>query len=254
MGNEEIQVTEGKVLDFNIKGHKFTLTIPEWFDLKQKVDEIGLYEKDIREERFQIVHKPVNEEKVDPSPSSFILKDNSNSDKYDYILRYFLKNHKSYDKTPLDYIQQFESKCDPRSGYNHTFVYYKDSMGNWGFKINTSNERKYPFSKLGRINDTKSIIGEFLDKIPFDTQFIKREFLTLGISKVTEGRRLKACVDILEHEGHLVKERSIDTNRKSPLYQRKSERLRVGHKREPVSEDSGVPLIPQPTSSNGTVG
>lgn len=77
--------------------------------------------------------------------------------------------------------------------------------------------------------------------------------LTLGSKRVTEGRRLKACVDILEHEGHLSKEQSTDNKRKNPVYVRY--RANLGLRGDSKQEHSGVPLIPQPaTSSNGVVG
>jgi len=113
---------------------------------------------------------------------------------------------------PSAFRQIFESECDPRSPYESVYVYYKDHLDNWGYQVKTKNGSSSSFSTIGKITDIDSVIGEFYSKIPQNREFIKKELASIGSKRVTEGRRLKACVDVLLHERCLEKRTSIEKN------------------------------------------
>jgi hypothetical protein len=200
MSETVIELNERKLYDLNINGQKFTLSYDELIILKRVIDK-----------------------KIDMVSTRIPLSDNkknvtSNQEDYPLVNTISNPSNKIF-PIPNGYQKIFEEGCDPKSGYDTTFVYYKDDADNWGFQTISSTAGSSSFTKLGNIHDSTSMIGELASKIP-EGSFIKRDLFKMGIQKVTEGRRLKACVDVLCNIGVLKKEISLSGKRNTITYQK----------------------------------
>jgi hypothetical protein len=116
----------------------------------------------------------------------------------------------SYDRQvlfPNGFAEKIRISSDKKAAHKAVFIYAYNPVGQeYGFKIVNDAGRLSQFYKVGSIHDAKSIIGSFLRSIPnTEKPMIKRDFLKLGLQSVTEGRRLKALIDIAELEGYLEK-------------------------------------------------
>lgn len=202
MENPIIEVNKKILYDFNVKGQKFTLTYDEAIQLKKMI-----------EEKTNQVSNYNNLQRLDNSSimsKYFTLGSDAKRTYNNLSLNDIARNYKS-PPIPSTFRQVFESECDPRSPYQSVFVYYKDPLDSWGYQIKSKDGHNSSFSTVGKISDTDSVIGEFYSKIPKNQSFVKKGLL--GMSKrVTEGRRLKACIDILSYTGHLNKEHSLEKN------------------------------------------
>ncbi len=117
-------------------------------------------------------------------------------------------------KLPEGFEEITRAGADPKNAYKATtFVYAKNhTTGEYGFRVINKRGKKSPFNKIGKISDPHSLIGSFLRAIPIGKTMIKRELFALNVSNVTEGRRLKALVEILEHQGYLEKKQLLERN------------------------------------------
>lgn len=97
--------------------------------------------------------------------------------------------------------------CDPKGPYKSTFVYaFNESTGEYGYKILSSDGRTSVFNRLGKENDPNSLLGSFLRAIQDIGQpMIKRDFFSLNIPNVSEGRRMKSLLDVAEIAGYLIR-------------------------------------------------
>lgn len=201
MSESIIRINERKIYDFYLQGHEYQLTHNELLQIRDTINEILGYKS-----------SPLD---VDTSTGNFLPRNNI-THKLDIWRDEFKKSNKieriRSSSVPLDYEKMFEKGCDPRSGYGSTFVYYKDNLDNWGFQSESNEGLLSPFYKLGKIGDNSSILGELYEKIPSDKPFVKRSLLALGVTRVTEGRRLKACVDILEYDKKIQRDNGLKNN------------------------------------------
>lgn len=136
---------------------------------------------------------------------------------------------------PRMYTEIGRRKCDPKGAYGkHTYVYAKHVNGCYGFKV--VNGMESPFYRLGRINEQDSIIGSFIRVFPTDKILIKYDILQLKVPNVTEGRRLKALLDILEIEGYLIKTPLVD--RRGKMGYKRSQKSIDPHTQNTASENN----------------
>ena len=108
---------------------------------------------------------------------------------------------------PAGYIETHRIESDPKAARKAVFVYAQNPISReYGYRIVSPKGEVSQFNRAGSIYDPKSLIGSFLRSIPKDGKpMIKQDFLKLGLQSVTEGRRLKALIDIAEIEGYLTK-------------------------------------------------
>lgn len=128
------------------------------------------------------------------------------------------------------------------SAYPSTYVYGKrDVDGMYGFK--KINGHDSDFSKIGKISDENSVLGEFVRAIPKGKLFKKRDFYKLKEWRhSTNGTNTKAQIDILEIEGYLVKRQSPDQMYIAYSRTDKMDGLEVENNREPLN-NSSIPLV-----------
>lgn len=129
---------------------------------------------------------------------------------------------------PIGYKEIFRVGSDPRASRKTTFVYAQNLLSkDWGFKIVNMRGEISPFNKVGIPEDRESILGKFLRALPKDGKpLIKRRFLELGLPNVTEGRRLKALVDLADHLGFLKSAQTDGTGRTFYVITEKVKELR----------------------------
>jgi hypothetical protein len=98
--------------------------------------------------------------------------------------------------------------CDPKGPYKSTFAYaFNETTGEYGYKILGSDGKVSSFHKLGKENDPTSLLGGFLRAIEnIQKPMIKREFFSLNIPNVSEGRRMKSLLDVAEIAGYLIRQ------------------------------------------------
>lgn len=137
-------------------------------------------------------------------------------------------------RIPPGFRKFHQQRCDPRSPYDGIFEYYKnDETGSYGYlSFNEESGKLSNFSRLGRIDDPNSNIGAFvrafIKKYPKNTNSlpIKNDFYNLGVIGTTDGRKLKAVLDILEKEGYLrTKPNGFKQNRPGYVRTEKLDRL-----------------------------
>lgn len=115
---------------------------------------------------------------------------------------------------PPEYFEITRRNSEQINGTpTHVFIYYKDSLGNYGYKV--TNDKDRPFSPLGKVDDPNSKIGKFYTRLPTGDIVIKRE---LAKKRFADSTSLKALLDILEIENYITKVPSANDRRRSPGY------------------------------------